>query len=70
MRTFHVISFTIIVEQTADAPEDQSASRDLASAAIRHACASATELTGRQLAVRSIVLEPIQVVEQEQEVPE
>ena len=65
MRTFHVIAFTAVVEQIDDTPADQSAARTIVATAVRHACALVTDLTGRQTSVRSIVLEPIQVVEQE-----
>jgi hypothetical protein len=67
MRTFHVIAFTAVVEQIDDAPADQSAARTIVATAVRHACALATDLTGRQTSVRSIVVEPIRVMELEHE---
>lgn len=67
MRTFHVITVTLAVEQLEDSAGDQSAARTLASTAVRHACALATDVSGRLTAIRSIAIEPIKVIELEKE---
>ena len=67
MRMFHVVTVTLVAEQIEDSADDQSAARTLASTAVRHACALATDVSGRLTAIRSIVMEPIKVIELDKE---
>lgn len=67
MKTYHVIALTVVVEQRDDTHEDESAAHTMVATMVRHAAAAVTDLTGRHVAVRSIVVEPLKVIELEVE---